>query len=447
VVGPLSASAPTPAPARARFATATVFLVIGGVFGNWVSRVPSVKDQVHAGSGSLGLALLGIAVGAVLARPVYGRLVWRYGSGPVTPIAAGCCCLALVLPALAANAVVLGLALVAMGAALGSVDIAMNAHAVALELAYARPIMSSFHGVYSIGGLLGALAGGRAAALGLSPLGHFALAALVLATSVALVSPWLGSAAPETTEAPDATATKEAAATTATAADATDARPASARPRRRPALPSGSRFPLVLLGVVGLCSMAGEGAVGDWGAVYLHEDLGSSVGVASSGFAVYCLAMVSGRLLGDRWVARWGDWPVITWAATAAGLGFAVALAVGNPIAALCGFAVLGLGLSLVVPVTMSRAGRLGGESAGSGVAVASSISGLGPIVVPPVIGFLAEAAGLPVALGAVSGLALFAVVLIRLVQRLTSGAAAPVSAVPQVPPVPPVPPVAAVDV
>jgi fucose permease len=181
--------------------------------------------------------------------------------------------------------------------------------------------------------------------------------------------------------------------------------------------------------------MAGEGAVGDWGAVYLHEDLGAGVGVASSGFAVYSLAMVSGRLLGDRWVARWGDWQVITWATTAAGLGFAVALAVDHPVAALCGFVVLGLGLSLVVPVTMSKAGHLGGESAGPGVALVSSISGLGPIVIPPVIGFLAEAAGLPVALGAVSGLALLAVVLIRLVRRLTSSAAAPAA------------PVAAVDV
>jgi predicted MFS family arabinose efflux permease len=376
---------------RARVATGAIFMITGSVFGDWVSRVPSIKDQIHAGTGPLGAALLGIALGAVAARPWCGRLVARFGSRIVTRFAIVACSWSLLLPALARNAVALGGALIVLGAMLGSIDIAMNTHAVAVETQFDRPIMSSFHGVYSIGGLLGALVGGRAAAAGLSPLLHFTLAALVLSSVALAASSWL-------------------------LPSAMDVVPPNLLVRGRARLPQRLRVPLILLGIVGLCSMAGEGAVGDWGAVYLHDNLGSTVSLASAGFAVYSLAMVTGRLLGDRFVARWGGWPVVTWSSAFGGIGFAIALALGRPIAAICGFIVLGLGLSLVVPVTISAAGRLGDGSAGAGVTAVSSVSGLGPILLPPIIGFLAEAVGLPAALGMVSVLAGVAVILMRTV-------------------------------
>jgi MFS family permease len=389
---------------RARVATAVIFMITGMTFGDWVSRVPEIKDQIHAKSGPLGAALLGIAVGAVLARPWCGRLVAAYGSRIVTRFVTAMCSLALILPALAHNAVELGIALTLFGAMLGSIDIAMNTHAVAVETRYARPIMSSFHGVYSIGGLTGAVLGGRAAALGLSPLRHYTIAGVTFAVIAVTFSFWM---LPSTMDIGTG---------------------ASGRTRGRVRLPQGHRWPLILLGVVGLCSMAGEGAVGDWGAVYLHENVGSSVSVASIGFAVYSLAMVTGRLLGDRFVARYGDWRVITWASAVGGLGFAAALTIGTTVSAIAGFIVLGLGLSLVVPVTFSKAGRLGGDTAGAGVTVVSSVAGLGPIVLPPIIGFLAEALGLPAALGAVSVLALTAVVLMRVIQHLLIAATGPVA-------------------
>jgi fucose permease len=379
---------------RARVAIGVIFLVTGAVFGTWVSRVPSIKEQISAGTGPLGAALLGIAVGAVLARPWCGQLVARLGSGPVTRVAIALCCAALVLPALAGNALGLGFALAGLGAGLGSIDVAMNAHAVAVQTRIGRPIMSSFHGVYSIGGLIGSLLGGRAYAYGLSPLAHFSLAAIVLGC-VALVSSWW------------------------LLPSGSDVASKAVRAGRWVGLPAGRRLPLIVLGIVGLCSLAAEGAVGDWGAVYLHENLDAGAALASSGFAAYSLAMVVGRLFGDRLVARWDEWSVITWMTLLAGGGFAVALVVARPVAAVAGFMVLGVGLSLVVPITFSKAGQLGGDTAGPAVTVVSLISGVGPIAVPPIIGFLAEGIGLPAALATVSVLAFVAVGLMRVVQRM----------------------------
>ncbi|MFD4692129.1 MFS transporter [Streptomyces sp. NPDC058463] len=379
---------------RARVATSAIFLVVGSVFGGWVSRVPDIKAHVHADSGPFGLALLGIAVGAVAARPFAAVFVARHGSLTVTRLTAVVCCFSLIAPSLAVDAVTLGCALALMGAALGSVDIAMNAHAVAVERLYGRPVMSSFHGLYSIGGLLGALAGGGAAVSGLSPSAHFTTAAVLTGGTALLVSTWLLPSPPDDPSA-------------------------GHRRRKGLTLPRADRLPLILLGIIGFCSLAAEGAVGDWGSIYLHEDLGSSVGQASLGFVVYSLAMVAGRLLGGRVLEHWGEWRVITWMTALAGTGFLLALLAAHTLAALAGLLVMGLGLSLVLPVVLSRAGELGRGSEGLGIAVVSSISGMGPIVVPPVIGFLAEGVGLPASLGTLSALALVAVVLMQVVRRL----------------------------
>ncbi|MFI1730152.1 MFS transporter [Streptomyces acidicola] len=376
-------------PERARIALSVVFFVNGALFGNWVLRIPAVKDHVDAGTGPLGLALLGIAVGALLSKQVSGQLVARYGSRPVTVLGITLSCLALMLPALAGNIVALGLALIGFGAAMGIVDVAMNAHGVAVQDRMGRPVLSSLHGVYSIGGLLGALTGGAAEARGLSPLVHFALVAAVLGGAALAVSPWLLPAS-------------------------SDVAPRAAAEGGWAKLPAERRLPLVLLGFVGLCGMAGEGAVGDWGAIYLRDDLGTSAEFAAVGYSAYSVAMAAGRLLGDRFLARWGDVRVVTWAVTFAGCGFAVGLLAGHPAAAVCGFAALGTGLSVVVPAVFSMAGRMGGPATGPAITVVSSIAGTGFLAGPPLIGFLAELTGLPTALGVVSVLALGAAVLLR---------------------------------
>lgn len=363
---------------QARAAIAVIFFADGAIFGSWVSRVPAIENHVHARTGSLGLALLGIAAGALLSRQVSGQLVVRMGSRVIARAGIAACCVTLPLPALAANVTVLGVTLIGFGAALGLLDVAMNANGVAVQGQMGRPVMSSFHGIYSVGGLVGSVAGGRAAAAGVSPFLHFLVVGIILGCLSLLASAWLLSSSGDTVR-----------------------RPGSVRGWAR--LPPRYRLALILLGLVGLCSMVGEGATGDWGAIYLHSNLGTSIGYASSGFAAYSLAMAAGRLLGDRLVARWGGLQMITRSAAFAGAGFAVALLIGNPVAAICGFTALGLGLSAVIPVTFSAAGLLGEQVAGPAITVVSSIAVMGSLAGPPVIGFAAEVVGLPAALGLVS--------------------------------------------
>jgi len=379
---------------RARVAIAIIFFADGAIFGSWVSRIPAIKDNVDARTGPLGLALLGIAVGALLSRQVAGQLVVRMGSRFITRVGIASFCVTLPLPALTTNVTVLGLALIGFGVAVGVLDVAMNANAVAVQSEIGRPVMSSFHGTYSVGGLTGAVGGGRATAAGVSPLLHFTLVAVTLGLISLVASSWLLSSA------------------------------GAAAPKAAPVhgwakLPRQYRLALFLLGFVGLCSMVGEGAAGDWGAIYLHDNLGTSLGFASSGFAAYSIAMAAGRLLDDRFVSRWGGLQVITWSAAFAGTCFALALLIGNPVVAICGFTALGLGLSAVIPVTFSMAGHLGEDAAGPAITVVSSIAVTGSLAGPPVIGFVAEVVGLPAALGLVSVLAFVAAGLVRVIKPM----------------------------
>lgn len=391
---------PVGRPSRARAAIAIMFFCDGAIFGTWVSRVPTIASHVHAKPGALGLALLGIALGALLSRQVAGQLVVRMGSRAVVRVGIASCCVMLPLPALAASITVLGIALIGFGAALGLLDVAINVNGVAVQHQIGRPVMSSFHGIYSVGGLMGSAAGGEAAAMGVPPAMHFFLVAVILCCVAILVSSWL---LPPSSEA--------------------GSRPETKRGWAR--LPAGYRLALFLLGLTGLCSMVGEGAVGDWGAIYLHSDLGTRLSLASWGFAAYSLAMAVGRLFDDRFVARWGDLRVIVCSATAAGAGFAIGLLVGTPVVAICGFTVLGLGLSSVIPLTFSVAGRLGEQVAGPAITVVSSIAVMGSLAGPPVIGFAADVVGLPAALGLVSILAFAAVGLVLAVKPMREPALA----------------------
>jgi len=159
-------------PRAARLAVAAVFFVCGAGFANWVARIPVVQQQLGLTNGALGVALLGTAVGALLAMPTTGWVVARVGSRPVTKLMALAYCMALPLPALAPNLPLLTSALVVFGAVYGALDVAMNAQAIAVERCYRRPIMSSFHGLYSVGGIVGAVGGGVVTSLGVTPVPH-----------------------------------------------------------------------------------------------------------------------------------------------------------------------------------------------------------------------------------------------------------------------------------
>lgn len=381
---------------RARVAVSFVFFAHGALFGTWVARIPAVKGELGLGEAQLGLALFGAALGTLLALPVAGVVTARRGSRAGTVW--GLPVFAALLPvlALAPGLPALFLALFAFGAAAAMLDVAMNAHSLAVERERERPILSTVHAGWSFGGLAGAALGGAAAAAGLEPLGHFLLAAALLGL------PWL--ALSRLLLPPDV--------------DRPEEPPRFARPPRR----------LAALAVLGFCGLFAEGAAADWSAVYLDESVGSGAGVAALAYACFSVAMAVTRLAGDRITSRWGPVAVTRAGGLVAAAGLASALVAGSVPAALAAFACMGAGLATVVPIAFRAAGSMPGIPAGAGIAALTTVGYAGFLVGPPLIGAVAEATTLPVALGIVVALLLVLVSLAR-ATRPAAGEASPVAA------------------
>ena len=360
------------------------FLVNGAAIANWVPRIPAVKAALHTTDGPLGLALLGLGVGAAAALLAAGRVVARYGSRPVIRAAGIAVCVALLGPGLAGDLPALALSLALFGAASGLMDVAMNAHGSLVERGYGRPVMASFHGLWSVGGLVGAVTGGLAARAGWSPARHFAVAALCLAVLLVAGTRRLLPASLDVARGGPS--------------DAAGARSGGMRGAEPPAVVAWSR-PLLLLGVVGFSSFFGEGSAHDWSAIYMHDVLGTSPGMAAAAFAAFSLAMASVRFGGDRLSARFGPVRLVRACGLVAAAGFGLGLLAHQPLAGVAGFALLGVGLACVVPVTFSAAGHFGGGLAGVAISRVAAISYLATFAGPPIIGLVADQVGLSIAL------------------------------------------------
>lgn len=354
----------------ARLAIGWVFFANGAALGSWVPHIPDAKHALGLGDSVLGLALLGMAAGSLVGLPLSGVLTSRYGSRKTATAAILAVLLATPLPILAPNLPLFVIALVLLGIANGAVDVAMNTHAVAVEQRFGRPIMSGFHALFSAGGLAGAATAVLAMSARLSPKAHLlvTVAGLLFATvtAVAFLLPTVP----------------------------TTMRTASFR------VPRG---PIVWFGVLTLCALMAEGAIGDWAAVYLRDDLRADAAVAALGFAAFSLAMAAGRFCGDKMVAQYGG-PVVL----AAGAGIAAtlltaSLVIGSPIAALLGFTAVGLGLANAVPILFSTAGKTPGTSPELAIAAVSTAGYCGFLFGPPVIGLIAERLGLGIALGLIA--------------------------------------------
>jgi MFS family permease len=375
--------------ARQRIALTGFFAVHGFIFANWAVRVPAVKEQTGASAGALGLALLGMSAGAVATMLISGALCRRFGSRRLTVASCALLSVTLLLPPLARSATALGFALFVFGAAYGCLNVAMNSVAVELVAALRRPVMPSFHAAWSLGGLAGAGLGGLLAPQ-LSPLRHLFLIALagLLVTAVAGTALLLG-----TSPRP----------VPGTAPAASTPRAASAPDRGwRGALRTGRV--VGVFGLIALCAAYGEGAIGDWGAVHLRQDLAASASLAAAGYAAFALAEATGRLSGRTLLERYGQARVLVAGGLIACAGMLAAALSPDIWLALIGFAATGLGLANMFPAAMTRAGLLAGPG---GVALASTLGYTGFLLGPPAIGFLASEFGLPAGLTTVSFLAL----------------------------------------
>ena len=319
---------------------------------------------------------------------------------------------ALLLPPLARSAMSLALALLVFGAAYGSLNVSMNSLAISVVAALRRPVMPSFHAAWSFGGLAGAALGGLLAPY-LAPLPHFAL---VCAAGLA-VTAWCGrtllthplaAAGAVTGEIPDP---REGAGGQGAIPDSSVSPDSGAghggRASRR-GIGRGWRV-VLLFGLIALCSAYGEGAIGDWGALHLRQDLGAGPRLAAAGYAAFALAEACGRLAGSWLLVRLGQTRVLVLGGLTACAGMlAAALAPSVPVV-LAGFALTGLGVANMFPAAMTRAGLVAGPN---GVAAASTLGYAGFLLGPPTIGFLATAVGLSTGLTTVSVLALVAALL-----------------------------------
>ena len=356
----------TSQPGISRIAVSTVFFINGAMIASWVSRIPAVSESLGLNKAQLGIGLLGMAVGALIAFPVAGWAIARFGSKiTVTTTLLGMSA-ALLLPGLASSLPALFLALAVFGGLNGSTDVAMNAQAVEVEKQYQKPIMSSFHAMWSLGGLVGSGLGALLAGAGFSPLAHFALAGTVGAITAALTSGRLLNVPPTHTTG----------------------RVFAAPPRA-----------LVAIGLLTMCAAIAEGGMADWGAVYLKTSLLTSESFAAIGYAAFSLAMLAGRLVGDALKARLGAVLLGRSGGLIAAVGMAFALSVGQPWASLVGFACVGWGVSSLFPMAFSAAGNARGVNQGVALAAVATMGYSGFLAGPPLIGFLAQATSLRTAL------------------------------------------------
>ncbi|MBL3666026.1 MFS transporter [Streptomyces sp. M2CJ-2] len=350
---------------RARYAVGAVFAVHGAVTGSFATRVPWIQDHAGVSPGQLGLALAFPAIGASLAMPLAGRVSHRFGARTALRGLISLWTLALVLPSVAPNLLTLCLVLFVYGATAGMSDVAMNALGVEVENRLERSIMSGLHGMWSVGALIGSAAGTLAAHLGTDARLHHTLAAGVLTV--------VGVAA---------------------AGHVLDLQPAEdEEPPPRFALPPRSAL---LIGAIGFCAVFAEGASLDWSAVYLRDQLEASAGLAAACTTGFTLTMALVRLAGDRVVDRYGAVRTVRTSGVVAVTGGLLIVLAQHPAAAMAGFALMGLGIAVVVPLCFAAAGRSGGNPslAIAGVATITYTSGL---IAPSAIGLLAQATSLMV--------------------------------------------------
>lgn len=357
---------------QTRLTIAFFFLLHGFVAASWVSRIPAVSERLELKPAVLGAVLVANMLGTLLGTLLIPTLIGWFGSRRVVRVASvsAVCCLFLV--ALMPEAVSLFLGLLVMGYAASSLNIAMNSQATALEALYKRPIVSSFHAIWSFGALLGSLSGAALANLGLKPWAHFLVVAAVLA-GLAL---WVGRFLLPTNPVSKAQSFS---------------------------LPLG---PLFLLGLMGLCAAISDGSIPGWSGVYLRS-LGSSETVAALGFAMHQGAMIFGRLGGDWLSLRFGPHRVARIGALIGGLGLAIGVSAHSISGLFLGIACMGLGMGPMFPLMFVAASKFRPQNPAVAIASVSSMSTLGGILGPPLLGQAAQLGGIGWAFGVAALLAL----------------------------------------
>ncbi|PPS71526.1 MFS transporter [Streptomyces sp. 46] len=357
----------------ARVATYVYFVLYGTLLGTWVVNIPAIEERVGISHAALGGLLVVLGLGAFLGMQVAGPLTDRLGTRVVVPAGGVLCGATLFLPGLAHDPWTLAGALLVFGLCNGCLDVSMNAHAVHVEKAYGRPVMSGFHATFSVGGVLAALAGAGAASAGWHPAaGMAAMGAVGVVTALASARALLPAA--PAVEGPGP-------------AEETGTSPAAER--------GGTTGRVWLLALLALMVMLCEGAANDWSALHMRDVLGASAGTAAFAYGTFAAAMTVGRLLADRLAARFGSPAILRHGAVMAAVG--ITLVVLGPWlwAVFTGWALFGLGLSGTVPQLFSAAGHADPAAAGANVSRVAGLGYVGMLAGPAVIGWLTHVVAL----------------------------------------------------
>lgn len=344
-----------------RLAISAFFFVAGLTFSTWASRIPDIKTALQLSDAALGLILFALPVGQMISLPLSAALVSKFGSKSLIITGALLYPLSLILLAMAGTSVALAFSLFVFGIWANLLNIAMNTQAVAVENIYGRSIMASFHGVWSIAGFTGALAGTFFVSNSISPLVHFTLVSIVTAVIV-----W---AAFRYTVPADNTV------------EPTEKQKMFVKPDSR----------ILLLGMIAFCCMVCEGAMADWSGVYYQKVVQSPASLTTIGYVAFMCTMATGRFVGDWLVTRFGVIRILQLSGVLIAAGLLTAVLFPNIITATAGFLMVGFGVSSVVPIVFSMAGKTTNMSASAALASVSTISFLGFLIGPPIIGFVAE--------------------------------------------------------
>jgi len=346
-----------------RWALNLFFFVNGLIFANWASRLPRLQVIYDLGHDTLGLILFAHAIGAFIGMPITGWLIGNYGSKKVTMLAGMMFPLFFVLIPWMPSTTFLFIPFLCMGAAAGIMDVAMNAQAVMVEKLLAKPIMTMFHALFSIGMVVGGICGGYFATLEVGLRLHFAILMIVALLTLIIAGRYLYA------DVPDRSSDKV-----------------------QFVLPKGT---IIGLGVIALCCMMGEGAMSDWSTLYMKDVIGAPLSLQTLGLTGFAAAMTTGRLFGDKGRTILGDRRMMVYGAFISLIGMAFILYGGSVELSILGFAVVGLGLSNIVPIVYSLAGSTPGIPSGEGIAMATTIGYSGFMFGPPFIGWVADISSL----------------------------------------------------
>ena len=362
--------APSLGSLRPRHALALIFAMRGFLVGSWIARIPAIAEHLDVSRGELGSVLIAGAIGALIAFQVTAPRIARWGTARSIAIFGPLWVLTMPLAVFSPNPALFFAALLLFGFVNGTVDVALNAQAVEIERRIDRPVLSSMHGMFSVGARGGAASGGVLAALTVSIQAQFVVTGLVVAVTWLLLTRAL---------VPD------------------EAVPATAARRRRPLFSIGPRV-LWPLGAIAFCCALIEEALADWGGLFLSQDLGTNPGTAALGYTLFSSTMLIGRLFGDPLVRRLGPVAILRGGAALGSAGMLFGVLVNTPWSFLLAFGLAGLGFSTTIPIVYRAAGSTPGVPRAVGVAAVATMCYAAFLVGPPLMGFVADLLSLRVA-------------------------------------------------